>query len=537
MIGPLRKNCASIFTLVYTTPRTDSSTHTFNTGNFVPFFTKNDISNLLRDLNANSSPGPDGIHPVLLKNCAVALSTPIYLIFCISLRTGSFPSTWKEANVTPIHKGGIATSVENYRPICILSAIAKVFEKVIAVYLKDHLSSTNFIHPAQHGFVKGKSCLTNLLTAIDYWTLALDNHHPCDVIYLDFKKAFDMVDHSILLKKMNALNIPEYLQCWFRSYLMNRRFRVSLRGSYSNWSTAPSGVPQRSVLGPILFNIFINDLPPCLQYSFCVLFADDLKLYLKIQSDVDRIHLQSDLNNISLWATKNCISFNISKSAVLHLGSNNDKLAYFLNGVKLSPKDSIRDLGIIVDSKLKFHDQCASAAKKAISTANYVMKSFSFLTPHLFSILYKVNVRPHLEYCVQAWRPYLNKSIDILEKAQRKITKWCPGLYYIPYQTRLTMLNLPTLTNRFDRGDCIEAYKLLKNHDKYFAKLIFTLSTNSITRGHSLKLALPKFKTNARKFFFSYRVALLWNKLPDFVVSSSSVNQWKSRFDTAFPVI
>ena len=318
-------------------------THSCHDDDFVPFFSKSDVFKLLNDLNQNSSSGADGIHPALLKNCAASLSTPIYLIFCISLRSGVFPASWKDANVIPLHKGGIATSVENYRPISLLSATSKIFEKIIAKYINNQLSSTNFFHPSQHGFVKGKSCLTNLLTAVDYWTSALDHYNPCDVIYLDFKKAFDTVDHSNLLSKLQKLNLLSYLLYWFESYLSKRRFRVSVRGSFSSWSPVTSGVPQGSVLGPILFNIFINDLPPSLQHSFCILFADDLKLYRLIQSNADHILLQSDLNKIAQWASVNKISFNISKSAVLHLGSNNSKLSYDLNGTKLSPKDTIRD--------------------------------------------------------------------------------------------------------------------------------------------------------------------------------------------------
>ena len=295
-----------------TSTKTSSIGNTMSNDNFVPFFSKNDVLKLLSDLDENSSPGPDGIHPTLLKNCAASLCTPIFLIFCISLRSGTFPIAWKDANVIPLHKGGIATSIENYRPISLLSATGKVFEKVIAKYLNNHLLTMNFINPSQHGFVKGKSCFTNLLTAVDFWTKALDNHNPCDVIYLDFKKAFDTVDHSVILTKIQKLNLPSYLFHWFESYLRNRRFRVSLRGSFSGWSPAPSGVPQGSVLGPILFNIFINDLPLCLQYSFCVLFADDLKIYRIIQSVSDHDLLQTDLNSVAQWASVNRLSFNIS---------------------------------------------------------------------------------------------------------------------------------------------------------------------------------------------------------------------------------
>ena len=317
-----------------------------------------------------------------------------------------------------------------------------------------------------------------------------------------------------------------------KSYLNNRKFRVFLRGSFSQWSHASSGVPQGSVLGPTLFNVFINDLPTQLRYCLCLLFADDLKVFRTITSDSDYDLIQSDLNAIARWAADNRMSFNITKSAVLHIGFNNPQSHYFINGESIQSKDAVKDLGVFVDNKLKFHQQSAAAAKKAISTANFIFKSFNYLNTHLFSKLYKVFVRPNLEYCIQSWRPYHKKAIDILEKTQRKITKWCPGLSHLPYETRLQHLKLPSITNRFNRGDMIETFNILKDHYNIPQNNLFTLATENRTRGHDLKLTLPKFSSDIRKFFFVNRVVNAWNKRPDLVISSTSITQFKQRFDT-----
>ena len=343
-----------------------------------------------------------------------------------------------------------------------------------------------------------------------------------------------MVDHSILHTKLLKLNLPPFLHIWLNSYLMDRRFRVCVRGSFSNWCSAPSGVPQGSVLGPTLFNIFINDLPSCLRYSICLLFADDLKIYRTIQSAADQSLLQSDLNSVAQWAQQNRMSFNISKSAVLHLGRNNQNFSYNLNNITISPKEFMRDLGVIVDNKLKFHQQCAAAAKKATSTASYIFRSFNFLNYSLFSTVYKVFIRPHLEYCIQTWRPYYKKSIQLLEKTQRKITKWCPRLSSVPYVDRLRILKIPPLEQRYNRGDLIETFKILTHHYDIPANDFFEKGNDPRTRGHKLKLTLPKFRTDIRKYFFSNRVVHNWNLLPDNIISSSSILQWKMRYSELF---
>ena len=259
-------------------------------------------------------------------------------------------------------------------------------------------------------------------------------------------------------------------------------------------------------MGPTLFNIFINDLPLSLRHSICLLFADDLKIYRTIQSDADHSLLQADLNSIFKWAQTNRMTFNVPKSAVLHIGSSNRHFQYTLNNIVIPSKDHVRDLGIIVDNKLKFHQQCAAAAKKAISTASYIFKAFHFLNKPCFSTIYKVFVRPHLDYCIQAWRPHLKKSFDMLEKTQRKITKWCPGLSSLPYEYRLRALNICTLEDRYNRGDLIETFKILNHHYTFSPNSFFEIFHYQRTRGHNFKLGLPKFRCDIRKYFFTNRV-------------------------------
>ena len=496
-----------------------------------PFLISSDeVFQHLHSLNPSTSPGPDDHHPALLKNCAHTLAIPLAIIYRHCINEGSFPDSWKTATVIPIHKSGPTSLASNYRPISLLSVISKIFEKILHSYLSTWLNQNFPISDSQHGFRKGKSCLTNLLTATEHWTKFLDSRNACDVIYFDFAKAFDSVPHDTLLAKLSSISIPPFLYSLLYSYLTNRKQRVRISSAHSSWVPVTSGVPQGSVLGPLLFLIFINDLPECIS-SFHLLFADDLKIYCCVNNISDAASLQNDVNAILNWAAQNGLKINEQKCQVLHLGNKNAKFQYFIGAVRIPDTLQARDLGVIVDSHLKFHVQALAASAKARRVGNYLLKFLSFVNCATLKILINSFIRPHLEYCIQAWRPFYNKSISLLERTFRYFTKRCPYTASLPYSERLKALKLKPLRERFDRGDMLQTFKILNGIDPLPSELFFSRATTLRTRGHAFKLQPLTFRTNVRKGCFSQRVVLPWNQLPFNIVNASSVTAWKAAYD------
>src|SRR5215467_11751771 len=298
---------------------------------------------------------------------------------------------------------------------------------------------------------------------------------------------------------------------------------------YSDWSLVMSGVPQSSVLGPLLFLIFINDIDENIL-SKLKKFADDTKLYREILNNEDCNILQNDLTTLVEWSNECKMLFNVDKCSVMHLGRKNDKNVY---NMCTTLKETIieRDLGLLVDNNVKFSSQCSVATKKANCILGLIRRNIAHKSKEVILRLYKSLVRPHLEYCIQVWSPYLKKDIELLEKVQRRATKMISELRHLSYEQRLNRLGLITLEKRRIRGDFMQAFKIIKGIDKVDYTRFFTLNVDRRTRGHRYKLIKKRTKLAMRKNFFSQRVVSAWNKLPDRVVEVNSVNAFKNELD------
>ena len=293
-------------------------------------FTAFDIRKRLKNLNASKSPGPDGIHPRILVECAEQLCRPLSMLCNLSMDTSVLPSDWRKGNISAIFKKGDRHSASNYRPISLTCIACKLMESVVRDEIMAHLLASNLLSDHQHGFVAGRSCSTQLLTVIDQWTKALDQGQPIDVVYLDFAKAFDSVPHKRLLCKLSGHGIRGKLLKWVEAFLTNRWQRVVVKGEASGWSEVASGVPQGSVLGPLLFLVFINDLPGAVTSSTKI-FADDTKLYHTIPSLTDMCELQDDIDALQTWSQNWQQPFNTKKCKVMHLGHGNSNHHYTMN--------------------------------------------------------------------------------------------------------------------------------------------------------------------------------------------------------------
>ena len=349
-------------------------------------------------------------------------------------------------------------------------------------------------------------------------------------MYLDFSKAFDKVPYIRLLSKLKSHGIFGDTLTWITEWLNDRRQRVSVNKNLSDWRGVSSGVPQGSVLGPILFLIYINDLDLDLV-SKLGKFADDSKLCKNVVTDSDSETLQHDLDNLHKWSQNWQMQFNIDKCSVIHMGHGNKHCTYKLGSHLLKSSERERDLGVIIDNSGKVSEQCNVAVKSANSILGIIRRHIKCKNKDIVVRLYKSLVRPKLEYCIQAWSPYLRKDIDMMERVQHRATKMINGLKNVSYETRLERTGLITLEKRRERGDLIEVFKLIKGFENVDYTRFFNLVGSSRTRGHRYKIVKLRSKLDIRKHFFSQRVVNSWNNLPASVVEADSVNSFKNRLD------
>ena len=519
------------FSYVFNSNSTQTNSNNIETSSefYEISFSIDDIYKLITSLGENKSVGPDNIHIKMLKEGKNSFAIALDYIFRRSLTFAEIPEDWKHANITPIFKKGKKSDVNNYRPISLTSVVCKILERIIKRNLVDYIESNSLLNNSQHGFRKNKSCLTNLLEYIDYVSGELDRGNSVNVIYLDFSKAFDKISHNKLLCKLAYFGIGGNMLSWIREWLTSRKQRVVLNGYKSQWKNVLSGVPQGSVLGPLLFILFINDIDNGIS-SRLFKFADDCKVAKSIHNLEDNIKLQHDLDLLEGWADKWEMTFNTNKCSSLSFGDK-DEFSYSLNGNWLADKNNEKDLGVIIDTKLKFHEQCISARNKANRALGFIHRNVTYKSKHVVISLYNSYVRPHLEYCIQAWRPHYRHDIHLLESVQRRATKMISGFKNKPYHERLKELDLYPMEYRQLRGDLIETYKILNNIDNISTNDFLRLRQNNITRGHSMMLEKPRCRLDVFKYSFAVRVVNEWNALPEYVVTSCNVETFKRSLD------
>ena len=338
-----------------------------------------------------------------------------------------------------------------------------------------------------------------------------------DVIYLDFKKAFDSVAHNRLLIKLHHAGFRGPLLNWIRSFLTRRRQRVLLRNGVSQWAAVKSGVPQGSILGPVFFLLFVNDLPDSVLNSV-KLFADDTKLYGHAENTTKCLNIQQDLNKLSAWANNWLLNFNSNKCTVIRIRES-VKFAYSLGGKLLKQVDSQRDLGITITSDLKPSNHIHRIVKTANQKIGMIKRCFSNRSEETVTLLYKAIIRPTLEYAAPSWSPWLKKDKDLLEKTQKRCLSLCPS-----------QIVLPSLESRRKETDLCETFKYVTGKYNTKAEDLFDLNQNRQgLRGHRYKISKKHVKSDITKNSFTKRVINDWNALPAEIVESETVDQFKKK--------
>lgn len=498
-----------------------------------------DISRRLSKLDPHKAPGVDGVHPQVLAKCHKAFAVPLAALFFKSLREGMIPSGWRLANVTPLHKKGSRLDPGNYRPVSLTSVTCKVMERIIRDTILEHLYANDLVAREQHGFVRKKACVTNLIETMDKITSSLAYKRWIDLIFLDFAKAFDKVPHRRLVMKMEAYGIKGQLLLWLSDFLKHRKQRVVMGDHTSGWETVTSGVPQGSVLGPILFVIYINDMPSSIKNYPCKLYADDSKIMAEISKDNtarDTLLLQQDIDALVGWTDTWLMRLNFEKCKVMHFGKDNPRHDYTMldasSGIShaLCKTDSERDLGVTLSSDAKWEAHASKIASKANSLLGWMRSAFMCRDPGLWKRLYTTYIRPHLEFAAPVWNLYAKKDIEKVERVQRRATKVAHVMKRFNYSERLKLLGLTTLAERRSRGDCIQWFKIARGLDEV-EWLTEPLSVGPI-RGHRSRLRREIVRNCGQRFsFFSNRIVNEWNSLPDQVVGSTTVNQFKNAYD------
>ena len=398
------------------------------------------VLSALKSVAPNKACGADNISARIISECANELVVPMTKICNLSVRGGIFPERWKQANIIPLFKKGDKKIPGNYRSVSLLPLFGKILERVVYDQLFNHVKPV--LCEQQHGFIPKRSCISNLAVYLHSAWGAISGGYQTDAIYTDYSAAFQSVNHALVVHKlMNSYNLQGNAQKWFVSYLSGRRQRVVVNGKTSEWKPVLSGVPEGSLLAPLVFSLFINDLPSVIN-SGCLLYADDVKLYRKIESPADGLRLQEDLDRLTAWSVSWGLTLNPSKckSFTMTLRRAPVQTNYFIDNTELERVSQIRDLGVIIDSKLTFAAHVDCTVRKGNRALGLLIRSFQHAGRYKFRqnalmAAYYANVRSVLEYGSVIWTGAAKAHTERVDRVQHKFLMWLQAHHHASFSS------------------------------------------------------------------------------------------------------
>ena len=487
-----------------------------------------DVTKILLSLNTNKACGPDGVTARLLREASSSIVPSLTRLFNSSLALGKLPCEWKNANVSPIFKKGDKELVCNYRPISLTCLLVKVLEKLVASHISSFINSKTLLSDHQFGFRTGSSCTSQLIHIFHSWASALDSGKLTDVVFFDFAKAFDSVSHKHLLAKLQLFGINGNILLWLSDFLYDRKQRVVIDGAFSDWGNVISGVPQGSILGPLLFVLYVNDIPQTLSCS-SEMFADDTLLYNSDSIDIVSAPVQQGLHQMSDWCSSWSLNLNIDKCEFMRITRSRAAAtcSYNINSTPLMKVSSHKQLGVTLSCDLSWKSHVLSVAAKANRVLGLLKRTFGRCSEAI-KMGYISMVRPMIEYACPAWNPHQQYLSDKLERIQRNASRWILSKD-ITYDERLSKLRWMYLKTRRNFLSLIQLFKYNKgfcivNLDDYVK---FSSCRTRCTNRY--KIWKPYARTNILKYSFWHRYIDEWNSLPKDIVEAVSVSNFKRR--------
>ena len=495
--------------------------------------TEEDIIAAINEISPYSAPGPDKIPAILIKEVKNEIAPALKILWQTSIDQGQIPSDLLKQTIIPIFKKENKSLASNYRPISLTSHLIKVFERVLRDKLIAHLESNNLITNHQHGFRSKRSTLTQLLDHINSILEILERNENADVILLDMAKAFDTVNHQILVHKLENMKITGKILTWIKLFLTKRSQTVVVNGHKSDPAHVTSGVPQGTVLGPALFILYINNITEFIKSSIIKLFADDSKLIASIKTLDDREKLISDLSALTTWTEMNSMRFNEDKFQLLQIGPHDNlKQPYSTNGTEIKKSEYVKDLGIYISEDLSYKYHITEMTRSASNYASWLLRTFRSRNQEVMLLLHKTYIIPRLEYASAVWNPAKISEIEQIEAVQRTFTSKIEDLDHMNYHERLQHLKLYSLQRRRERFIILHTFKIYKSLAPNDLKLEFK---NHPRLGPQCKRLPLKSKItrikNLRFNFFSHSAPRLFNLIPGKIKMAKTLGTFKKLLD------